>query len=130
MEQVDDDVSDAREEVVEAGLRRFLAKRLLQDAAQQFWDVSEILCVDPNSVERSRRDVEFIAQAYVDVGDLALGGSPAGPQGEGFEQLLGCDEQMGDWKASAAMHGKQNGAQLPDFSIWLSCCWGCMARRG
>ena len=24
--------------------------------------------------------------------------------------------------------GGRTGAGIPDFSIWLSCCWGCMTR--
>jgi spore germination protein YaaH len=79
VEQIYDDVSYSWQEIVEAGLRGFLAQRLLQYSAQQFRHVSEIVRVDSNGVEGARRDIEFIAQTHVDVRDLALGGGPARP---------------------------------------------------
>lgn len=128
MEQVDDDIPYAREEVVEAGLRGLLAKGFFEDTAKQFRDVSEVLRVDADGVEGTGGDVELIAEAYVDVRDLALGSGTAGPECQGLEELLGGDEEMGDWGRQSA-NGRRCGRDdgLPDFSIWLSCCCGCMA---
>ncbi|KAI1532412.1 actin-interacting protein Bud6 Aip3 [Pyrenophora tritici-repentis] len=66
-------------EVVEACLRRFLAQRLFQYATKEFGNISEVICVNANSIEGSRRYVELVAQTYVHVRDLALGGGPARP---------------------------------------------------
>jgi len=51
---------------------------------------------DTDGIEGTAGDVELIAQTDVDVGHLALGGIAARPLGQGFEQLLGGNEQVGD----------------------------------
>ena len=79
VQEVDDDVSYAGEEVVEARLRRFLAQRLLENASQQLGHVAQVVGVDADGIEGARGDVELIPKAHVDVGDLALGGGPARP---------------------------------------------------
>jgi hypothetical protein len=52
MEEINNDVSNAREKVVQARLRGFLAEGLLKYPAQQFRDISEILCVDADGIKR------------------------------------------------------------------------------
>jgi hypothetical protein len=79
MQQVDDDVAYTREEVVEARLGGFLAERFLEDATEQFGDISQIIRVDANGVECARGNVELVAQTHIDIGDLALGGGAARP---------------------------------------------------
>ena len=79
MQEVDDDVSYAGEEVVEARLRCFLAQRLLENSSQQLGHVAQVVGVDADGIEGARGDVELISKAHVDVGDLALGGGAAGP---------------------------------------------------
>jgi hypothetical protein len=90
VQQVDDDVANARQEVVEAGLRGFLAERLFENPTKQFRNVSEIGRVYADGVESPRRDVELIAQAHIDIGDLTLGGVLARPQCQRF-----CAESAG-----------------------------------
>ena len=79
MELIDDNVSFAGQEVVEARLGCFLAERLFEDPTQQLRHISQIVCVNPDGVEGARGNVELVSQANVDIGDLALGGGPARP---------------------------------------------------
>lgn len=94
MQKVDDNVADAGEEAVETLLAGFLAKGFLEDGAQKIGDRAKVLRVDTDAVEGATGDVELIAQTHIDVRDLALAGSVAGPLCQGLEQLLGRDEQV------------------------------------
>ena len=103
MQEVDDDVADAGQKAVETLLAGFLAKGFLEDGAQKVGDRAKVLRVDTDAVEGATGDVELIAQTDIDIRDLALAGSVAGPLCQGFEQLLGRDEQVCD----ALLDGRQ-----------------------
>lgn len=107
MQEVDDDVADTGEEAVETLLTGFLAERFLEDGAQEVGYRAKVLRVDADAVEGATCNVELVAQAHVDVRDLALAGRVPGPLRQGFEELLGSDEQV--------RHALFNGRQL----LWL-----------
>jgi len=103
MQKVDDDVADTGEEAIETLLAGFLTKGFLKDGAQKVGDRAKVLGVDTDAVEGATGDVELIAQTHIDVRDLALAGSVAGPLCQGLEQLLGRDEQV----CNALLDGRQ-----------------------
>lgn len=103
MQEVDDDVSDTGKEAVETLLAGFLAERFLENGAQKVGYRAKVLGVNTYAIKSTTGDIELIAQAHVDVRDFALAGSVAGPLCQGFEQLLGSDEQVCD----ALLDGRQ-----------------------
>lgn len=96
VQEVDDDVADAREVAIEALLAGFLTEGVFEDTTQQVGDGAQVGCVDFDCVESPTCYVELVTQTDVDIGDLALGGGAAGPLGEGLEQLFGGDEEVCD----------------------------------
>jgi hypothetical protein len=92
MEEIDDDVTDAREISIEAGRARFLAEGVLQDRAQKIRHVAKIGRVHANGVEGSAGDVELITQPHIDIGNFCLGSIMPRPLGQRLQQLLGGDE--------------------------------------
>lgn len=103
MQEVDDDVADTGEEAVETLLAGFLAKCFLEDGAKQVGHRAKVLGVDPDTIEGATGNVELVAQADIDVRNLALAGGVPGPLRQGFEELLGSDEQVCD----ALLDGRQ-----------------------
>ena len=79
MQEVDDDVSDTREEAVETLLAGFLAERFLEDAAQKVGHRAKVLGIDTDAIKGATGNVELVAQAHVDVRHLALCGRAARP---------------------------------------------------
>lgn len=96
MQKIDDDITNPRQVLVQARLTSLLAQRIFQDGSQEVGDGAEVSGVDADGAEGPTCYVELIAQADVDVADLALGSGATGPHGKGLEELFGGDKQVGD----------------------------------
>ena len=96
MQQVYNDISYPGQKPIQALLTRLLTQRILQYPSEQIGDWAQIVGIDADGVEGATCYVELVAQADVDVADFRLGGLVARPLGEGFEELFGGDEEVGD----------------------------------
>lgn len=94
MEEVDDDVADLWEVAIETWGGGILAQGILEDGAKDVGDISQVGGLDPDGIEGPTREIEFIAQAHVDIGDVGFGGRFSRPLSEGFQQLLGGHQQV------------------------------------
>lgn len=73
-----------------------MAQSSLKNMSQEVRNIPEVGYVDVYSVEGSAGHVEFVAQAHINIGDLAIGGLAARPLCQCLEQLLRSDKEMGD----------------------------------
>ena len=96
MEQIDNDVADFREESIQALRAGFLAQSLLEDQAKEIWHRTEIGSVHADACESATGDVELVTESDVNVGHIRFCCVVARPLRQGFEQLLGRDQEVSD----------------------------------
>jgi hypothetical protein len=95
MKQVYNDIADLREVSVQTLRGCVLAKGVFQNCAKDIGDWSQIGGLDPDSVECSTCQVEFVSQAHIHIRDVILRGLFSGPLCEGFQKLFSRDEEVG-----------------------------------
>lgn len=96
MEKRDNDVPYSGQEPIQARRAGFLAQRLLQNGSQQFGNWTKIRSIDPNAIECSASNVEFVSQADVDIGNLSFCGSMARPLRQSLKKLFCGYQKMSD----------------------------------
>ncbi len=74
---------------------RFLAEGGLEALRSSLTLPRSDVC-DVDGRKGAHAAVEFIAQSYVYIGDLGVGGLPAGPLRQRLEELLSRDEEVRD----------------------------------
>ena len=96
VEKIDDDLPYTRQKYIQALGTRVLTEGMLKDGAQGIGDIPQVGYFDPYGRKGATRDVELGSEANVNIGYLGFGSLLARPRGEGFKELLGCNQQMGD----------------------------------
>lgn len=96
MEEVDDDFADAGKETIETLRGGILAEGLFENRAEQIGDRAQVGGISPDSVEGATCEIEFIAEAHIDIRYLVLRRLSSRPLRQRFEQLFCGDEKVRD----------------------------------